>query len=122
MHVMDLINGIFESCGGFFIALSVFKLHHEKVVRGVSWVHVSFFTGWGFWNLAFYPYLDQWASFWGGFLLVAVNTVWLGQIFYYNWSHKRAVAGAIAMGDKFWEINRAPPPHEMDGGIFGKVE
>ena len=104
MHVMDLINGIFESCGGFFIALSVFKLHHEKVVRGVSWVHVSFFTGWGFWNLAFYPYLDQWASFWGGFLLVAVNTVWLGQIFYYN------------------RINRAPPPHEMDGGIFGKVE
>jgi uncharacterized membrane protein YfcA len=84
MLLPDLINGIFESCGGLFIALSVIKLHHEKIVRGVSWMHVTFFSAWGFWNLYFYPHLDQWMSFWGGLLLVAVNTVWLGQIMYYN--------------------------------------
>lgn len=90
----DLINGIFESIGGFFIALSVVKLYREKIVRGVSAIHVAFFTSWGFWNLYFYSAIDQWFSFWGGLLLVAVNTVWLGQMFYYNQIVKlRADAG-----------------------------
>lgn len=79
----DLINGILEGVGGFFIALSVRKLHRAKVVSGVSAIHVAFFSAWGFWNLFYYPHLDQWVSFWGGVLLVAVNCVWLGQIFYY---------------------------------------
>lgn len=103
MMLPDIINGIFESCGGFFIALSVIKLHREKIVRGVSWMHVTFFSAWGFWNLYFYPHLDQWMSFWGGFLLVTVNCVWLGQIMYYNWRNKLALTLAIAKGDEFWE-------------------
>lgn len=84
----DLINGIFESAGGFFIALSVYKLHCEKKVRGVSWIHVAFFSSWGFWNLFYYPHLGQWASFWGGLFLVTVNLIWLGQIVYYGWQER----------------------------------
>ena len=84
MSLPDLINGALEASGGLFIALSVVKLHRAKVVSGVSAVHVGFFSTWGFWNLFYYPHLDQWLSFWGGFFLVAVNCVWLGQIFYYN--------------------------------------
>lgn len=79
----DIINGTFESAGGFFILLSVRKLHYEKVVRGVSWIHAAFFSTWGYWNLFYYPHLDQWMSFFGGAFLVAVNTVWLGQMWYY---------------------------------------
>lgn len=90
MTLPDLINGLFETAGGFFIALSVIKLYNDKVVRGVSWMHVSFFSAWGFWNLFFYPHLDQWFSFWGGFILVAVNMGWLGQIVYYNWRNRNA--------------------------------
>jgi len=84
MHLPDLINGLYETLGGGFIALSIIKLHREKTVRGVSWLHVAFFSSWGLWNLYFYPHLDQWFSFWGGVALVSANAIWLGQIFYYN--------------------------------------
>ena len=79
----DLINGLFETAGGLFIMLSIRTLHRVKLVRGVSWIHVSFFSSWGYWNLYYYPTLDQWFSFWGGVFLVAANTYWLGQIVFY---------------------------------------
>ena len=79
----DFVNGAFETAGGFFICLSIRNLHRAKVVRGVSWVHVAFFSSWGYWNLFFYPHLDQWLSFWGGAFLVAANTAWLLQIAFY---------------------------------------
>ncbi len=90
MTLPDLINGAFESAGGFFILLSVRKLHHEKKVRGVSWVHAAFFSSWGYWNLFYYPHLDQWLSFWGGAFLVAMNTLWLLQMAYYLRAEKNA--------------------------------
>jgi hypothetical protein len=80
----DIVNGIFESLGGFFIMFSVVKLYRDKQVRGVSWVHAGFFSSWGYWNLYYYPHLDQWFSFWGGVLLVSINTFWLGQLLYYG--------------------------------------
>lgn len=83
MNIADIVNGLFETAGGFFILLSILKLHREKIVRGVSWIHVGFFSSWGYWNLYFYPSLDQWFSFWGGVLLVASNTYWLGQMVFY---------------------------------------
>ncbi len=92
----DLINGTFEVLGGLAIGLSVHALHRAKVVRGVSWPHVAFFTSWGLWNLWFYPSLDQWFSFAGGVFLVAINAIWLGQILYYTrkerkWSSSSSV-------------------------------
>jgi hypothetical protein len=86
---MDVINGIFEMCGALFIAPSIFKLHREKEVKGVSWVHASFFTAWGYWNLFYYPSLGQWLSFSGGVALVLTNTLWLAQLIYY--SNRKAV-------------------------------
>ena len=80
----DLVNCIFEAFGGFFIGLSVLKLHRDKQVRGVALPYVLFYTSWGYWNLYYYPSLGQWASFWGGFGVVAVNTVWFAQILYYR--------------------------------------
>ena len=46
----DLITGLFETCGTGFISLSIIQLYREKIVRGVSWAHVAFFSTWGFWN------------------------------------------------------------------------
>lgn len=86
--VFDLVNGVYESCGGFFVALSVAKLHKEKLVRGVSWYGIAFFSSWGIWNLFFYPHLGQWMSFGGGVALCAVNCVWLGQVIFYNWRER----------------------------------
>jgi len=80
----DIINGSFEFLGAPFILTSVFKLYKEKQATGVSWVHAGFFSAWGFWNLFYYPHLDQWVSFCGGIAIVLANLVWLGQIFYYG--------------------------------------
>lgn len=83
MTFADAVNGCFECAGGFFILPSILRLHREKLVRGVSYVHVAFFSAWGVWNLYFYSALDQPLSFWGGMLLAATNTVWLVQMAYY---------------------------------------
>lgn len=84
----DFINGMFECAGGFAILLSVIKLHFDKLVRGVSWPHILFFTFWGFWNIYYYPHLDQMYSLIGGIFIVIVNTIWVSQILYYNWKEK----------------------------------
>jgi hypothetical protein len=85
MFAPDTINGLFETLGGGFVLLSVIKLHREKIAKGVSWMHVGFFTSWGFWNLFYYRDLGQLMSFYGGVGLVGTNTFWLGQIAWYNW-------------------------------------
>jgi hypothetical protein len=45
IDIADMINAAFETLGAPFIALSIIKLHREKQVRGISWVHASFFCG-----------------------------------------------------------------------------
>jgi hypothetical protein len=86
----DAFNGTLESVGGLFIAMSVLKLHEEKQVRGVSWMHVGFFSCWGYWNIYYYAYLDQWFSWAGGLFLALTNSLWLFQILYYLWLERRS--------------------------------
>lgn len=80
----DLINGLFELGGGILLLINCYTLHRDKTVQGISPIPVYFFTAWGYWNLWFYPALSAWYSFAGGILVVAVNTVWLAQLFYYK--------------------------------------
>ena len=44
--INDLINGLFELSGGFFLWLNVYKLYQAKCVRGVSVVCSIFFLIW----------------------------------------------------------------------------
>ena len=77
IQVPDLINGLFEASGGLMNWTNVMALYRDKKVRGVNvWASVLF-TAWGFWNLYYYPSLNQWASFFGGLVIVAGNTVWI---------------------------------------------
>jgi len=84
VNMADLINGLFEFCGSLFIFLSVKKLHQDKHVAGVSWLHAGFFLAWGWWNLAYYPHLGQWISLAGGLAIVVMNSIWFGQLIYYS--------------------------------------
>lgn len=84
----DIINGLFELFGAAFIGLSIKKLAKDKQVHGVSWIHAAFFAAWGYWNLYYYPHLDQYASFVGGIGVVAANTIWLAQLIYYSNKNK----------------------------------
>ncbi len=84
MNWADAVNGSLELIGGLFILLSIGKLHRDKRVRGVSWVHVLFFAFWGFWNLFYYPHLGQWMSFAGSIVIVVTNSVWVAMLFFYS--------------------------------------
>ena len=80
----DLINGLFEICGSVMIWRNVLQLYRDKMYRGIHIEPTAFFMCWGFWNLYYYPHLDQWWSFWGGVSIVFANTVWVGQMLYYG--------------------------------------
>lgn len=84
MNWPDFINGCLEGFGGLLIGWSIVRLYHDKIVRGVHPLPVTFFACWGFWNLFFYPHLDQRFSFAGGCVMVVFNTAWLLQMLYYK--------------------------------------
>lgn len=84
----DVINGTFEIVAGALIWMNVRQLHRDKKVRGVHVLPCAFFMLWGYWNLYYYPSLNQWWSFSGGVAVVLANTVWVGQMLYYNRKEK----------------------------------
>jgi len=73
----DLTNALFECGGAVAIFANCVALYRARQVRGVNLMSVAFFTAWGFWNLYYYPSLNQWLSFTGGLLIVLFNCVWL---------------------------------------------
>lgn len=82
--IPDLVNGSFEFVAGLLGILNVRRVLKDKKIVGVSLWMSGFITLWGFWNLFYYPYLGQWASFVGGILLVVTNTTWVSLGLYYN--------------------------------------
>lgn len=88
----DIVNGLFESCGGIFILLSCYRLYRDKQMKGVSFLHLIFFTAWGFWNLYFYPQVGAWWSFYGGIGVVTTNSLYLGMMYYYSRKSNNAAA------------------------------
>ncbi len=80
----DAINGLLEFFASGFMALSILKVCRNRSSKGVSCIHVTFFCGWGFWNLYYYPHLDQWFSLLGGIGVVITNTVWAILLFKYR--------------------------------------
>ncbi len=84
MSWQDAVNGSFEMLAGIAVLHHCLTLYHDKMVRGASLYATTFFTSWGFWNLYYYPSLDQWASFVGGLFIVSANALWLGMMWHYR--------------------------------------
>ncbi len=84
MNIPDFINGLFEATAGFAVLNHCRQVLKDKDVKGVSIASTIFFTSWGFWNLYYYPHLDQWFSFTGGLFIVASNTLWVVLMIYYK--------------------------------------
>lgn len=80
----DLTNGLFELCAVPFIIMSIAKTQKNKSSEGVNWLHPTYFTLWGIWNLYYYPSLNQWVSFLGGLAIVIANIVWVTLLIKYN--------------------------------------
>lgn len=81
---MDFVNGMFEFGLSFFLMMNIRQAYRDKQVKGIWWPMVAFTTTWGYWNLFYYPHLDQWWSFVGGIAVVTCNTIWLIQLMYYR--------------------------------------
>ncbi len=73
----DLINSLFEMAGAIFATINIFKLLKDKSVMGVYWPATAMFALWGYWNVWYYPSLDQMLSFYAGILLASANTIWV---------------------------------------------
>jgi len=84
MSWADAVNGLFEGVTGIASILNCRQLYKDKEVKGVVWWFTIFYTLWGFWNLYYYPSLNQWFSFAGGLVIVAANAFWVGMVIYYR--------------------------------------
>jgi len=84
MTWQDLANAIKEVVAGLFCWNNVRLLIRDKEVKGVSILTVVFFSLWGYWNLYYYPWLNQILSFIGGIVVVSANTTWVILAVYYT--------------------------------------
>lgn len=80
----DIINSSFEFVSGLLSILNIIKLYKDKSVSGFSVIPIIFFVIWRYWNLYYYPSVDCKLSLYGTIIGSIINTVWLGQIFYYS--------------------------------------
>lgn len=80
----DILNGFFELFAGVFCFLNCLQVKKDKMVKGVNFIAVAFFTVWGWWNFYYYPSLNQWFSLIGSVGIVAANTYWLHLLYIYK--------------------------------------
>jgi hypothetical protein len=80
----DLINGLFELFGGLLLFINCWKIFKDKQISGIAITPTAFFTVWGYWNLYYYPSLNQTLSFIGGIVVVAANSIWVLLAIYYQ--------------------------------------
>jgi hypothetical protein len=94
----DLVNSGFEALAGVFVLNQSRALWKSRQAYGVSLLSVLFFNTFGFWNLYYYPHLNQWSSFFGGFCVTLANTVWVTSIVWLRRAQIKHVAKCLRVG------------------------
>lgn len=84
MNKADLINASFELIGALLLSLNCLRLYKDKKLFGVSMLPAAFYTGWGVWNLYFYPSNGFILSAIAGIFVVIANGVWVGMAIHYS--------------------------------------
>jgi hypothetical protein len=84
MSLSDFINACFEFFGSVTIWLNVRQILKDKCYNGLTLLAVLFFAAWGYWNLYYYPHLNQWLSFIAGISVTIANTTWFCLMLYYG--------------------------------------
>jgi len=84
---MDQINAAFEFGGAIAVIPSILAAMRDKRIMGLSIWSTVFFASWGWWNLIYYPHLDQIWSAWAALLLAATNSVYLYLIWKYKYAY-----------------------------------
>lgn len=83
----DMVNAGFEAGAGLAVLAHCATLYRDKEARGLSIPAVIFFTGWGLWNMYYYPHLGQFWSLAGGIFVTLANLIYLALLVAY--SHHR---------------------------------
>ncbi len=98
----DLINSLFELAGAILACMNIKTLLKDKVVKGVYWPATAVFALWGYWNIYYYPTLNQPLSFYAGILLALANTTWVILAFRYNVAPKLFALPIAPAKDAIW--------------------
>lgn len=84
----DQINAALIFIGSLMVFKSCFLVYRDKVVRGVSMLANMYFTGWGMWNVFYFPHLHQFWSFAAEMCICTANILWLFLMLYYKHKEK----------------------------------
>lgn len=82
--INDLINSMFLLVSSFVLWYNCYVLYYTKKLIGYSYWAVFFFTMWGYWNIYYYAYLNQWISWCSEISIVLANTLYGAMLIYYN--------------------------------------
>ena len=93
--IADHANAFFEALGTFFIGRSVFKVIKDKMVRGIAWEQVAFWTIWGYWNIYYYWAVGSSWSWWAGCGVTVANTIYTSLLIYYTFNEKKQRASSF---------------------------
>src|ERR1044072_8110677 len=94
----DLINGLFELGGAAAVALSIAAVWKDRMYAGLSVWQVVFFQSWGWWNVFYYPSIDQTWSFYGGLALAFSNTAYLFSL--WRFRHVRLKSESVELRNR----------------------
>jgi hypothetical protein len=81
---LDTINALFEGAGACLTWMNVVRVCKDKGYAGVYLPAVILFMSWGFWNLFYYPRLNQPWSFVATLIMVSANASWVIAMAYYG--------------------------------------
>lgn len=77
MSALDIINAAFEAAAGIFVLNHCRVLLKDRETRGVSILSTVFFMCWGFWNVFYYPALEQPFSAAAGVFVALANAIYI---------------------------------------------
>lgn len=81
---LDYINAAFEAAAGVFVLNHCRVLLRDRETRGVSIVSTAFFMVWGFWNVFYYPTLQQPFSAAAGVFVAVANAIYIGLMVHFK--------------------------------------
>lgn len=84
MSTPDIINAGFEFGSSLAVWWNIRQIWLDKGYAGQSLWSLLFFTCFGAWNLYYYPFLHQWASFSAGCSLFIANCIWISLCLFYG--------------------------------------
>lgn|GEM_PF-1237238 len=77
MSAFDAINALFEFGGALVLLLNIRALWRDRKLAGVRIAPTVWYQCWGAWNLVYYFQIGQRLSWFAGFAVFAVNSVWV---------------------------------------------